>query len=585
MRVGLSCAASCLLLCRAALGASDYAQEVLKDTPIAYWRFADAASAEGAPCKDETGQQPATYRGAVSLVAGVPGIGGRAAEFEGRSAYIEAALAPGQELNTLSVECWFRSTQAWKEPDWPASATLLSKATEGAASSDWVLLGGAAEGGQGVVMSRPGPKGGADFPLASTPGMNDGQWHHLVWTRSTEGENRLYADGTLTASGKDSGGSISNNRPLQIGGDPFLKGKYFEGALAEAAIYQTVLDEARIQLHLKAAGREPPGKRLPAQAKESTVMPLPAKLDTSAGWVKYEKNPVLGGQYGTCFDIAVLREGEGYRMWVSWRPKKSIALVESKGGLSWSAPQIVLPPAPTFWEEDINRPAVLKRDGGYHMWYTGQAKGKNSWIGYATSPDGKTWQRMSEKPVLSFDKPWEKVAVMCPHVLWDADVQLYRMWYSGGEQYEPNAIGYASSPDGLTWTKHEGNPVFAANKTIPWEQDRVAGCQVEKRGDWHIIFYIGYRDIDHAQIGIARSRDGLSNWQRHPENPIVRSGTGKWDDDACYKPYAIFAGKKWLLWYNGRRQSLEQIGVVIHEGEDLGFDSTAQGSSNVRTVR
>ena len=315
------------------------------------------------------------------------------------------------------------------------------------------------------------------------------------------------------------------------------------------------------------------------EAKESAVMPLPAKLDTSAGWVKYEKNPVLGGQYGTCFDIAVLREGEGYRMWVSWRPKKSVALVESKDGLSWSAPEIVLAPAKTFWEEDINRPTVLKRADGYHMWYTGQAKGKNSWIGYATSPDGRTWKRMSEKPVLSFDKPWEKVAVMCPHVIWDEQAKLFRMWYSGGEQYEPNAIGYASSPDGLAWTKHESNPVFAANKTITWEQDRVAGCQVEKRGGWYLIFYIGYRDIDHAQIGIARSSDGITNWQRHPQNPIVRSGTGKWDDDACYKPYAIFDGKKWLLWYNGRRKSLEQIGVVIHEGEDLGFDSATQGSS------
>jgi hypothetical protein len=28
---------------------------------------------------------------------------------------------------------------------------------------------------------------------------------------------------------------------------------------------------------------------------------------------------------------------------------------------------------------------------------------------------------------------------------------------------------------------------------------------------------------------------------------------------------------KWLLWYNGRHGGLEQIGVVLHAGEDLGF--------------
>ena len=46
---------------------------------------------------------------------------------------------------------------------------------------------------------------------------------------------------------------------------------------------------------------------------------------------------------------------------------------------------------------------------------------------------------------MSAETPWEKVAVMNPHVIWDAQAGLYKMWYSGGEQYEPNAIGYATS--------------------------------------------------------------------------------------------------------------------------------------------
>jgi hypothetical protein len=65
---------------------------------------------------------------------------------------------------------------------------------------------------------------------------------------------------------------------------------------------------------------------------------------TTAGWVKYAKNPVLGGELGTCFDVSVLKEGDVYRMWFSWRPKKSIALVESKGGVRWSKPVISLAP-------------------------------------------------------------------------------------------------------------------------------------------------------------------------------------------------------------------------------------------------
>ena len=99
----------------------------------------------------------------------------------------------------------------------------------------------------------------------------------------------------------------------------------------------------------------------------------------------------------------------------------------------------------------------------------------------------------------------------------------------------------------------------------------MTACQVERQGDGYLMFYIGFRDVNHAQIGVARSKDGITGWQRHPANPIVRPGHDKWDHDACYKPYAIFDGRKWLLWYNGRHGGLEQIGVVMHEGEDLGF--------------
>ncbi|MBV9125431.1 MAG: family 43 glycosylhydrolase, partial [Planctomycetes bacterium] len=255
---------------------------------------------------------------------------------------------------------------------------------------------------------------------------------------------------------------------------------------------------------------------------------VPPSAETTAGWVKYPNNPVLGGSLGTCFDLSVLQEGDTFRMWFSWRPRKSIALVESKDGIHWSKPVVVLGPNPkTDWENDLNRPVVIKNGGRYQMWYTGQARGK-SWIGYAASKDGMAWERRSPKPVLRPDSPWEKVAVMCPHVLYDPKARLYRLWYSGGDQTEPNAIGYATSKDGLQWAKYEKNPIFKPDSHSPWEQDRVTACQVLRQGDWHIMFYIGFRDQEQAQIGVARSRDGITHWQRHRANPILRPGQGQW---------------------------------------------------------
>ena len=320
-----------------------------------------------------------------------------------------------------------------------------------------------------------------------------------------------------------------------------------------------------------------PGLRLYANGRQigsaAGLTRVMAKLPSSGGgWTKYAGNPLIGGgKLGTVFDIAVLQEAGKYRMWGSWRPKRSLALFESKDGTHWSDPVIVLSPNPaTKWEGNINRASVLHRVDGYHMWYTGQANGKSS-IGYATSPDGVVWTRKSETPVLSPESAWEKTSVMCPNVLWDERAKIFQMWYSGGDQYEPDAIGYATSPDGLHWTKHPGNPIFTPDPRNVYEQYKVAGAQVLRWKDWFYIVYIGYRDMDHAQISIARSRDGLTNWERHPRNPIVRPGQDAFDQDACYKPFMIFDGRHWLLWYNGRHGGLEQIALALHEGEDLGF--------------
>jgi beta-1,2-mannobiose phosphorylase / 1,2-beta-oligomannan phosphorylase len=302
-----------------------------------------------------------------------------------------------------------------------------------------------------------------------------------------------------------------------------------------------------------------------------------SNMNTS-GWRKWPGGPVLGGTLGTCFDMAVLHDNGRYRMWFSWRPQQSIALTESDDGIQWSTPTIVLRPRPDLgWEDEVNRPVVLERDDGYHMWYTGQTWSSNregqSCIGYAVSHDGFTWTRVQKQPVLVSTDDWEGVAVMCPHVLWDAQAQRFSMWYSAGEQYEPDAIGFATSRDGCVWDKNRTNPIFRADPSHSWERQKVTACQVVPYHDGYLMFYIGFADIDHAQIGVAWSANGITHWQRLPTNPIIAPGAAAdaWDHDAVYKPYAIFDSKRWLLWYNGRLGAVEQIGLAMHDGEDLGF--------------
>lgn len=79
----------------------------------------------------------------------------------------------------------------------------------------------------------------------------------------------------------------------------------------------------------------------------------------------------------------------------------------------------------------------------------------------------------------------------------------------------------------LPLTKAAKADFFRPDPRYEWEQQRVAGVQILVQDGWFYSFYIGYRDIDHAQIGLARSHDGLSHWERSPANPIIRAtGSG-----------------------------------------------------------
>lgn len=290
--------------------------------------------------------------------------------------------------------------------------------------------------------------------------------------------------------------------------------------------------------------------------------------ESAGGWHKYGDNPVLGGHLGTCFDACVLLDGGIFRMWFSWRPEGSIAHTYSPDGIHWSPPSIVLAPIrDSPWEPIVNRPSVLKGRDGYHLWYTGQTNNASA-VGYARSTDGLVWKRHGE-PVLSAEQPWERPAIMAPTVLWDASMRKYRMWYSGGMQFEPNAIGYADSPDGVTWSRHEA-PVFRPAQSGAWDENRVTAPQVLYQDGWYVMLYIGFFNEMSAQIGMARSRDGLT-WHRYPGNPILRPSQApdRWDYDAVYRPWAVKTGHGWMLWYNGRRGASEQIGLAYHPGPSL----------------
>ena len=284
-------------------------------------------------------------------------------------------------------------------------------------------------------------------------------------------------------------------------------------------------------------------------------------------WIKYGDKPVLGNKrLGTCFDINVVTNGPApYTMYFSWRPKKSIALVRSDDAMTWTQnPEICLRENPASgWEDLVNRSCTVKKDGVWHLWYTGQCakehhKGR---IGYARSTDGVHFERVQKDPVLVATEDYEQPTVMCPSVLWDEKRQLWRMWYSAGGTYEPDRNCYAESKDGIHWEKK--GVVLTRGPRESWYRDRVAGCEVHPLPDGRFaMFFIGYPDVDTAHIGCAISPDGIRDWKVIDQSPLVIPDPGTWGSSACYKPSAFRDEKhnRWLLWYNGRSGGPEYVG-------------------------
>ena len=299
-----------------------------------------------------------------------------------------------------------------------------------------------------------------------------------------------------------------------------------------------------------------------------------------SGWMKYPK-PVFGGAgggMGKSFGICVLyrafkkeqlgEEDHRFGMYFSWEMRNSIGLSFSESGDSWSAPISVFSGrSDNNWDAFVSQPSVLYRDSLYHLWFSGQDETRTvSAIGYATSSNGIDWERLAT-PVLSPLLPWESRNIICSHVLYDEERSLYRMWYSAGQVL---AIGHAFSCDGITWNRTHDVPIFTPSGAPDWEKDHVSCPAIVYNGEYHYMFYVGYADILHtAAIGVARSRDGINNWERHPGNPIIKPTKDEWDSAAVSKPYPIWDGAQWLVWYNGRRGDVEQIGLATLEDHDL----------------
>ncbi|MGY1750350.1 PKD domain-containing protein, partial [Modestobacter sp. SYSU DS0511] len=124
---------------------------------------------------------------------------------------------------------------------------------------------------------------GAERTLRSTSRVNDGQWHQVVATLSSQGM-ALYVDGELVGSRADTTSAQAYSGYWRLGGDSTWggNGTWFNGQLDEVAIYPTALTAEQVAAHHTAATTGKAPNLAPTAAFTSSADQLAVSLDGSS---------------------------------------------------------------------------------------------------------------------------------------------------------------------------------------------------------------------------------------------------------------------------------------------------------------
>ena len=122
----------------------------------------------------------------------------------------------------------------------------------------------------------------------------------------------------------------------------------------------------------------------------------------------------------------------------------------------------------------------------------------------------------------------------------------YHLWYTGYNDHpsdrnfrQRRSLGYATSNDGLHWTRYAGNPIFAET----WTEDMM----VLKQGDTYLMFAEGRNDIAHMLTSTDRV-----HWQDHGQLDVRRTDGRPISPGPFGTPTVWFEGHRWYLFYERR---------------------------------
>lgn len=227
--------------------------------------------------------------------------------------------------------------------------------------------------------------------------------------------------------------------------------------------------------------------------------------------------------------------------------------------------------------------SVLLENGIYKMWYSGVDGTGSSWrIYYATSTDGLRWVKYDNtipsnsdttstngRIPLGTSGKGDDAGVVVSMVINDGGT--YKMWYSGTDGTNWR-IYFATSPDGLAWTKYDNtvpsnSDTTSTNGRIPLgttgkgDDQHIISGSVIKDGSTYKMWYSG-NDSSYWRVYYATSTDGLT-WTKY-DNTIAADSdysstngriplgsSTRADSFSVIYPSVIIDGGIYKMWYSG----------------------------------
>ena len=284
-----------------------------------------------------------------------------------------------------------------------------------------------------------------------------------------------------------------------------------------------------------------------------------------------------------------------------------------------STPQITATPVPFFtmygdkpivpkgqpgtWNDRFTDPgAVIYHDGMFYMFRNGfRDFPAESQVGLVTSPDGYTWTKQGDDPIIQTkDIPYAKIAMYASSVLWEDGCWVLFFYTWDSRSYPSSSVigrttQCVAGPALTEWIP-DPEPLLKPGAGGAWDEKQVLAPHVLKTDDGYVMYYSGVDASGVQRIGMATSVDGVS-WTKYNDptttstsfaesDPVFQPGeNGKWDAGWVHQPRVFQTKDGWVMIYRGTQNAMgEKMALGLATSPD-GIHWTRSALNPVFTPR